>query len=74
MVAVTVVVVFSSFARTLGEGWTSRSQPAFFVFFLKVEIGDKLAHTNSTLYARISRQWLSELRRMWPSVPLTSCV
>ena len=30
--------------------------------------GDYLAHTDSTLYARISPQWLSELRRLWPSV------
>ena len=27
-------------------------------------------HTNSTLYARIGPQWLGELRRLWPSVPL----
>ena len=26
-------------------------------------------HINSTLYARISPQWLSDLRRLWPSVP-----
>ena len=26
-------------------------------------------NTNSTLQARISPQWLSELRRLWPSVP-----
>ena len=26
-------------------------------------------HTNSTLYARASQQWLSELRRLWPNVP-----
>ena len=25
-------------------------------------------HTNSTLYARIDPQWLSELRRLWPSI------
>ena len=35
-------------------------------FFLS---GDKLAHTNSTLYARIGPRWLSELRRLWPSAP-----
>ena len=28
-----------------------------------------LEHTSSTLYTRISPQWLSELRRMWPNVP-----
>ena len=37
------------------------------LFFLS---GDQLAHTNSTLYARISPQWLSELGRLWPAVPL----
>ena len=26
-------------------------------------------HTNSTLYARISLQWLNELRWLWPSAP-----
>ena len=42
------------------------SLPACAFFFFS---GDKLAHTNSTLYARISLQWLSELRRLWPNVP-----
>ena len=27
-------------------------------------------HTNYTLNARISPQWLSDLRRLWLSVPL----
>ena len=31
--------------------------------------GDKLAHTNSTLYTRISPQWLSEPRRLCSNVP-----
>ena len=35
-------------------------------FFL---IGDQLTHTNYTLYAKISPQWLSELRRLCPTVP-----
>ena len=30
---------------------------------------DQITHTNSTLYTRISPQWLSELRWLWPSVP-----
>ena len=35
------------------------------VFF---KTGDQLAHTNSTFYARICPQWLSEMRRLRPSV------
>ena len=31
--------------------------------------GAQLAHTNSTLYARIGPLWLSRLRWLWPSVP-----
>ena len=46
------VVAFSSLARILGECSTIHSLPS-------------LAHTNSTLCARISPQWLSELRRLW---------
>ena len=38
----------------------------FLAFFF---CGDQLTHTNSTLSARISPQWLSELRRLWPNVP-----
>ena len=38
----------------------------FSFFFLS---GDKLAYTNSTLYAKINPQWLSEPRRLWPNVP-----
>ena len=41
----------------------------FFFFLSFVWSGDKLVHTNSTLYAKISLQWLSKLRRLWPSVP-----
>ena len=29
---------------------------------------DQLVHTNSTVYARMSPQWLSELRWLWPNV------
>ena len=39
----------------------------FSIFFLLS--GDYLAHTNSTLYARIGPQWFSELSRLWPNVP-----
>ena len=54
-----VVVAFSSRARILGECSTIHSPPALLFFS-----GDYLAHTNSTVYARISPQWLSELRRL----------
>ena len=43
----------------------SFSACAFFLFFSS---GDKHAHTYSTLYARISPQWLSELRQLWPKI------
>ena len=45
---------------------TIHSPLVLFFFFLS---GDSLSHTNSTLLGRISPQWLSELRRLWPSVP-----
>ena len=38
----------------------------FSSFFLS---GDLLGHANSTLYAMIGPQWLSEMRRLWPNVP-----
>ena len=65
-----IVVAFSSRARILRE-----CLPALFSFFspllfsplfLKVEIS---SHTLIPLYARISPQWLSDLRRLWPSFP-----
>ena len=47
-----VVVAFSSLVRILGECSTNHSLPVCFLFyFLR---GDKLAHINSTVYARIS--------------------
>ena len=39
------------------------SPPVLFLFFVVVfRTGGWLMHTNSTLYARISPQWISELR------------
>ena len=52
-IVVVVVVDFSSLAMGLGECSTIDYPPA--LFFLK--------------WARNSSQWLSELRRLWPSVP-----
>ena len=43
--------------------------PVHFYFFLFLLSGDELQHTSSTFQARISTQWFSELRRLWPSVP-----
>ena len=55
--------LFSSHARIWGECLTIHSLPVpfFGVAFLS---GDQLAHTNSTLYAAIGPQWLSELGRL----------
>ena len=39
-------------------------------FFENFYRGDQLEHINSTLYASIGLQWLSELRRLLPSLPL----
>ena len=64
---VTTVVALSLLASVLGECSTVHSPCAFFFFFFWS--GYKLEHTNSTLFVRISPQWLSELRRLWPSVP-----
>ena len=68
-----MVVAFSSLARIWGECSTIRSPSALFklfiLFFYSSLSGDSLTHTNSTLYARNSPQWLSELRRLWQSAP-----
>ena len=66
-----VVVAFPSLARILGECSAIHSTPAlFFLFFFVFEVEiSSFAYINSTLYARISPQWLSELRRLWPNVP-----
>ena len=54
-----VIKAFPSLQGVWGEGLAIHSPPAP---FFKVE--NKLAHTNSTLYARIGPQWLSEPRRL----------
>ena len=41
--------------------------PACAFFFFRS--GNELAHASSTLYARISPQWFSKLRRLWPNFP-----
>ena len=63
-----MVVAFSLLARILGECLTIQSAPVLFLknIFLKWRL---FAHTYSTLQARISPQWLSERRRLCPSVP-----
>ena len=53
----------------LGEGSSIPRLRFFFFFSSSFFSGDQLAHTNSTLSARMGPQWLSELRRLWPSVP-----
>ena len=55
--------------RILWECSAIHSLPAlFFSFFFFFWSEDQLAQPNSTLYTRIGPQWLSELRRLWPSV------
>ena len=62
-----VVVAFFLLCEDFGRMF-NHSFPAcgFFFFFLS---GDYIAHNYYTIHARISSQWLSELRRPWPSVP-----
>ena len=60
-------VALSSLATIFGRVFDfSFPACAFDFFFL---CGDWLAQTSSTLYVRISLQWLSELRRVWPNIP-----
>ena len=58
-----MVVAISSFARILGKCLTIHSRQCFPPLFF--ESGHQLI---STLYAKISLQWLSELRRLWANV------
>ena len=67
-----VVGAFSSRAKIFGRMFDN-SFPACAVFVVVVVVcffvslfrsGDQLAYTYSNLYARISPQWLSELRRL----------
>ena len=60
---------FSSLVRILGECSTILSTLALFFFSFLFLRRDLLVHTNFILYGRISPQWLSELRRLWPNVP-----
>ena len=68
-------------ARDLGESFGDSFFPScaliFFFFFFS---GDQLAHINPPPFffggggCRVSPQWLSELRRMWPRAPwLVAC-
>ena len=68
MVVVVVVVSFSSLARISGECSIIHSPPAHFCVCFEVEISSRTLIP--LFYARISPQWLRELRRLWPSVPL----
>ena len=66
LVLLLFVCLFFSQSWIMGEIF-DESIPAcasgvFCVFFFLS--GDQLAHTNSTFYARISPQWLSESRRL----------
>ena len=63
-----LIGVFFLATRIFGEGFGDAFSACAFLFLFFIS-GDQLAHTNSTLYARIGPQWFSELRRLWPSVP-----
>ena len=52
-----------------GKFWWINPRQRLFSFLFLFNGGDQLAHTNSALLAKISPQWLSELKRLWPSVP-----
>ena len=58
---------FSSLARILAECLTIHSLPVQFKK-KKKKLKWRLTHANFTLYARISPQWLSDLR-LWPNAP-----
>ena len=63
-------VAFFLAASGLGEGSTiPRLWFFLYFYFILYFSADQLAHANSTLYANIGPQWLSELRQLWPSVP-----
>ena len=49
--------------KDLGKVWQ------FILHLCFLLCGDLLAHNNSTLWARTSPKWISELRQLWPSVP-----
>ena len=42
---------------------------AYLFIYLFIVGGDQLTCTTSTLYVEISPQWVSDLRRLWTSVP-----
>ena len=64
-----VVVAFSSLARIFGTMFDHSFRACAFFLLFSVEVEISAKHTNSTLHATISPQWLSELRRLRPSVP-----
>ena len=68
VVVVVVVVDFFLACEDLGRKFDHSFPASAFFSFLFLLSGNYLAHTNSTLYARISPQWLGELRRLWPNV------
>ena len=64
-----------AFSRMRGfwieDFWRISPRLCFFLFsfFFFLFSGEQRSHCCSTAYARISLEWLSELRRLWPSVP-----
>ena len=66
--AVVVVVAFSSLARIPKSVLPLIPCLCFFFFFFFFWNGGQKTYTNSTLHARISPQWLTKLKRLWPNV------
>ena len=69
VVLVVVVVAFSSLARILGNVRSLIPRLRFIIIIIIINNGDEFACFNSTLYDRISPQWLIELRRLWLKGP-----
>ena len=58
---------FSLACQDFGEGSMSNSLPES--LFFPLQSGDKHTRTTSIHASKSSPQWLSELRRLWRSVP-----
>ena len=69
-VVVVVVVAFSSLAKIPGEGLTIHSLPARCFFkWISAPAHQFYFSFLCVCVVRISLQWLSELRRLWPNAP-----
>ena len=68
VVVVVVVVAFPPIWGSSGECWTIHSPHALYFIYLFIFVSEEqFAYKNSTLYARVSSQWISDLSRVWPT-------